>query len=201
MPKWLILIIVIPLFINLLSDEITAWAPRWLHRLLRRAARRIEDPTLRAEIEREWLAELVAIPGLVWKAGYVLPLVVWGARALNNAHQGGDRSLWLVVREHYTYLNWVWPVRMVAIEFLVTFVGLLGARHIESLLIRMLVVMVVVLVPQRLAIRLMIQPQDLSAELIAHVNAHATWETRVLNRTVLSVHRFAGWLSRVFRRR
>ncbi len=57
----LVSVIVIPLIVNLLSDEIQGWAPRWAAGILRIAARRLA-PSVRERYIAEWLADLEALP-------------------------------------------------------------------------------------------------------------------------------------------
>jgi hypothetical protein len=75
---FVLLTFVLPLALNFLNSELTAWVPRWTELMLQRAAAKIRDPKLSEQLLREWIGELEARPGALWKLKYALPIVLWG---------------------------------------------------------------------------------------------------------------------------
>jgi hypothetical protein len=124
MKTFVFLMVALPLALNFINSELTAWIPWWCEWLLRRTAARIPDPELREQLLKEWIGELSAKPGALWRVKFALPIALWGRQQI-VADAGPSRFGLLSFKNRFGLLSFknlhaairrdFWPVLVPAV--------------------------------------------------------------------------------------
>ncbi len=89
---WLIAMVVIPVLVNVISNDLGILIPIWLAKALRRAAGKLRETDARELFTREWIAESSSRPGVIWKLRYAVPILLWGHGALQRQVHAGAKA-------------------------------------------------------------------------------------------------------------